>query len=68
MTFNSDQLRNDVIRKQNDEGLKFYELAIEIGIGGQSLWKIKTGQKIGLDVFIKILTWLKTKPNRYFKI
>ena len=66
MKFNSEQFRNDIIKKQYEKDLKFKDAALEIGTSCCSLWKATTGQTIGMVVFVKILGWLGTDPNRYF--
>ena len=68
MDFNYEKLELEVYKKRLENNLLIQEAAKQIGIKNFNMYQIQDRENINVEVFGKVCSWLKTKPNSYYLI
>lgn len=67
MTFDIKQLAKDIKYKRSNNNLSYRMASEQIGVSGAALCRIEKKQIPDIDTFVKIVSWLNSDSERYFK-
>jgi transcriptional regulator with XRE-family HTH domain len=67
LKFDADLLGADILKKRIKDNLSLRDAGEQVGLNYARLQTIEAAKhNVAIDTFLRIVTWLKTEPQKYF--